>query len=180
MPSRVLLKVTSVAQACCRRRTARMAPAGELKRQRQPHRALQRYSVSLQPLDWLEARFATPRSPTGRTAPRPSAADRAIRISGRRQSPAVAGKPWLPDVALGVRDIGGTGLFSSDISSPTSATTISISAPALPGVTWAIAATSTTRWAMSVIASIQGLRSKAPVTSTQVRTFAASLRFSAV
>jgi hypothetical protein len=74
--------------------TARMAPAGELSVNANRTEPYSRYSVSLQPLDWLEGSFrytAITNRPYGS-----GGAERQPELQGqggRRQSPAVAGKP---------------------------------------------------------------------------------------
>jgi membrane-associated phospholipid phosphatase len=94
--------------------TARMAEAGEVRFQLSSGFPYTRGTVMLQPLDWLEAGF------------------RYTDISNRLYGPTIAGNQSLkdksidfkvrlkketdawPEVALGVRDLGGTGLFSGE------------------------------------------------------------------
>ncbi len=95
--------------------TARMADEGELAFTASHTSPYSRYNVSMQPFPWLEGSF------------------RYMNVSGSRYGPAwLSGNQnfkdksidlklrlwqesrWLPEVAIGLRDIGGTGLFSSE------------------------------------------------------------------
>jgi hypothetical protein len=94
--------------------SARMAPAGTLGVTISRVAPYTRLSVMFQPLDWLEGGF------------------RYTSVSNRLYGPRIAGDqtykdksfdvkvrlwpegPYLPQVAVGLRDIGGTGLFSSE------------------------------------------------------------------
>lgn len=94
--------------------SARMAPAGEVRSHLSAIYPYVRGTVMLQPLDWLEAGF------------------RYTDIADRLYGPAIAGSQTykdksidlklrlreesasLPQLALGLRDIGGTGLFSGE------------------------------------------------------------------
>jgi len=95
--------------------TARMAPAGELSVNASRTDPYSRYSLSLQPFDWLEGSFRytaiTNRAygPTSFSGDQ-SFKDKAIDVKARLWTES----HWLPEVALGFRDIGGTGLFSSE------------------------------------------------------------------
>lgn len=95
--------------------TARMAPAGELSLNANRTEPYSRYSLSLQPLDWLEGTFRYT-SITNRMygsealSGTQSYKDKAIDVKARLWQES----HWLPEVALGFRDIGGTGLFSSE------------------------------------------------------------------
>ncbi|VVN27633.1 YjbH domain-containing protein [Pseudomonas fluorescens] len=95
--------------------TARMAPAGELSLNANRTDPYSRYSLSLQPLDWLEGSFRYtaitnreygPESFSGDQSYKDKAVDAKARLWKESH--------WLPEVALGFRDIGGTGLFSSE------------------------------------------------------------------
>ncbi|WP_433739629.1 YjbH domain-containing protein [Pseudomonas putida] len=95
--------------------TARMAPAGELSVNANRTDPYSRYSVSLQPLDWLEGSFRYtaitnrpygPESLSGNQSYKDKAVDVKVRLWQESH--------WAPDLALGFRDIGGTGLFSSE------------------------------------------------------------------
>ncbi|MNM51325.1 hypothetical protein D3C81_623830 [compost metagenome] len=95
--------------------TARMAPAGELSVNASRTDPYSRYSLSLQPFDWLEGSFRytaiTNRlygseSLSGNQSFKDKAIDAKARLLKETH--------WLPEVALGFRDIGGTGLFSSE------------------------------------------------------------------
>ena len=95
--------------------TARMAPAGELSLNANRTEPYSRYSLSLQPLDWLEGTFRYTAitnlkygeaDSTGNQSYKDKAVDAKARLWQESH--------WLPEVALGFRDIGGTGLFSSE------------------------------------------------------------------
>jgi hypothetical protein len=95
--------------------TARMAPAGELSVNANRTAPYSRYSFSVQPLDWLEAtyRFTAitnrpygPESFSGGQSYKDKAIDAKLRLNAESH--------WLPGVALGFMDLGGTGLFSSE------------------------------------------------------------------
>ena len=95
--------------------TARMAPAGELSVNASRTSPYTRYSLSLQPFDWLEGSFRYtaitnrtygPESLSGDQSYKDKAVDAKIRLWQESH--------WLPQVALGFQDIGGTGLFSSE------------------------------------------------------------------
>ncbi|MGA3796615.1 YjbH domain-containing protein [Pseudomonas fluorescens] len=95
--------------------TARMAPAGELSVNASRTDPYSRYSLSLQPFDWLEGSFRYtaitnrlygPESLSGNQSFKDKAIDAKARLLKETH--------WLPEVALGFRDIGGTGLFSSE------------------------------------------------------------------
>ncbi|EPJ96502.1 YjbH domain-containing protein [Pseudomonas psychrophila] len=95
--------------------TARMAPAGELSLNANRTEPYSRYSLSLQPLDWLEGTFRYTsisnrmygsEALSGKQSYKDKAVDAKARLWQESH--------WLPEVALGFRDIGGTGLFSSE------------------------------------------------------------------
>jgi len=95
--------------------TARMAPAGELSLNANRTEPYSRYSLSLQPLEWLEGTFRYtaitdrmygPKSFSGNQSYKDKAVDAKARLWQESH--------WLPEVALGFLDIGGTGLFSSE------------------------------------------------------------------
>ena len=95
--------------------TARMAPAGELSLNANRTEPYSRYSLSLQPLDWLEGTFrytAITNHKYGAKAfsGEQSYKDKAVDVKARLWQES----HWLPEVALGFRDVGGTGLFSSE------------------------------------------------------------------
>ncbi|MBZ9784377.1 YjbH domain-containing protein [Pseudomonas sp. REP124] len=95
--------------------TARMAPAGELSLNANRTDPYSRYSVSLQPFEWLEGSFrytAITNRPYGPESLSGSQSykDKAVDIKARLWEET----HWAPEVALGFRDIGGTGLFSSE------------------------------------------------------------------
>lgn len=95
--------------------TARMAPAGELSVNANRTRPYSRYSVSLQPFEWLEGSFRYtaitnrpygPESLSGDQSYKDKAVDVKLRLWQESH--------WAPELALGFRDVGGTGLFSSE------------------------------------------------------------------
>lgn len=92
-----------------------MAPAGELSVNANRTEPYSRYSFSAQPLDWLEGTFRytaiTNRlygaeSFSGGQSYKDKAVDAKVRLNQESH--------WLPQVALGLMDLGGTGLFSSE------------------------------------------------------------------
>ncbi|MEN5393760.1 YjbH domain-containing protein [Stenotrophomonas sp. TWI377] len=94
--------------------TARMTEDGEIAFTASHNSPYSRYNVTMQPLPWLEGSF------------------RYINVSNIRYGPGYAGDQnykdksidfkvrlwresrWLPDLSVGVRDLGGTGFFSSE------------------------------------------------------------------
>lgn len=95
--------------------TARMAPTGELSFNANRTDPNSRYSLSLQPLDWLEGTFRytsvsnRPYGPEELSGDQ-SNKDKAVDVKARLWQES----HWIPEVALGFRDVGGTGLFSSE------------------------------------------------------------------
>ncbi|QCY11372.1 YjbH domain-containing protein [Pseudomonas sp. MPC6] len=95
--------------------SARMAPAGELSLTASRTDPYSRYSVSFQPFDWFEGAFRYtsisnrnygPESFSGDQSYKDKAIDAKVRLLEESH--------WIPQVAVGARDIGGTGLFSSE------------------------------------------------------------------
>jgi hypothetical protein len=95
--------------------TARMASAGELSVNASRTSPYSRYSVSLQPFEWLEGSFRYtaitnrkygPESLSGDQSYKDKAVDVKLRLWQESH--------WAPELAVGFRDIGGTGLFSSE------------------------------------------------------------------
>ncbi|WP_269791608.1 YjbH domain-containing protein [Stenotrophomonas sp. Iso1] len=95
--------------------TARMAEEGELSFTASHTSPYSRYTMSLQPLPWLEGSFryisvANRRygleSLSGAQNYKDKSIDFKVRLLRERR--------WLPEIAAGVRDVGGTGLFSSE------------------------------------------------------------------
>lgn len=95
--------------------TARMAPAGELSVSASRTSPYSRYSVSLQPFEWLEGSFRYtsisnrkygPDSLSGDQSYKDKAVDVKLRLWQESH--------WAPELALGFRDVGGTGLFASE------------------------------------------------------------------
>lgn len=94
---------------------ARMAPEGELSFTASHVSPYSRYNLSLQPFPWLEASFryinvaGVPYGPewlSGDQNYKDKSVDFKLRLWKESR--------WLPDVAFGMRDMGGTGLFSSE------------------------------------------------------------------
>lgn len=93
--------------------TARMAPEGQFSFNANRTSPYSRYSVSFQPLPWLEGSIRyiaiTNReyavSTTGQ-----SNKDKSVDVKARLWEESY----WLPEFSVGMRDIGGTGLFSSE------------------------------------------------------------------
>lgn len=95
--------------------TARMAPVGELSLNANRTDPYSRYSLSLQPLEWLEGTFRYTALTNHKYGPEAfsggqSYKDKAVDMKARLWQES----HWLPEVALGFLDIGGTGLFSSE------------------------------------------------------------------
>lgn len=93
--------------------TARMSPAGELRTSYSAVWPYSRLNVMFQPFDWMEAGFrytSISNREYGPQFPNQSYKDKSIDVKFRllRES------AYLPEFALGFRDIGGTGLFSSE------------------------------------------------------------------
>jgi hypothetical protein len=92
-----------------------MAPAGEFSLNANRTDPYSRYSISIQPLDWLEGSFrytAIGNHKYGAEALSGDQVykDKAVDVKARLWQES----HWLPEVALGFRDVGGTGLFSSE------------------------------------------------------------------
>lgn len=94
--------------------TARMADPGELSLVVSHVRPYTDLNVSLQPLSWLEATFrytdVSNRLYGAAIAGNQSYKDKSIDVKARLWQES----RYLPAVALGIRDLGGTGLFSSE------------------------------------------------------------------
>jgi len=95
--------------------TARMAQEGEFSFVLSRTTPYTNYNVSMQPLPWLEGSFRYtnvsnrpygPKSLSGSQTYKDKSIDAKIRLWEESR--------WLPAVAVGARDIGGTGLFSSE------------------------------------------------------------------
>ncbi|WP_305805391.1 YjbH domain-containing protein [Stenotrophomonas sp. YIM B06876] len=95
--------------------TARMADEGELAFTASRTSPYSRYSVAMQPFPWLEGSFRYmnvtgirygAQSFSGNQNYKDKSIDLKLRLWAERR--------WLPEVAVGLRDIGGTGLFSSE------------------------------------------------------------------
>lgn len=95
--------------------TARMAEEGEVSITASHTSPYSRYTVSLQPMPWLEGSFryisiANRRYGHASLSGNQNYKDKSIDLKVRLLQ---EGR-WRPEVALGARDIGGTGLFSSE------------------------------------------------------------------
>jgi hypothetical protein len=95
--------------------TARMAPEGEFSFVLSRTSPYTNYNVSMQPLPWMEVSFRYtnvsnrpygPTSLSGSQTYKDKSIDGKVRLWEESR--------WLPAVAVGARDIGGTGLFSSE------------------------------------------------------------------
>jgi hypothetical protein len=95
--------------------TARMAPVGEFSFNAIRVAPYSRYSISVQPVSWVEGtiRYSAitnrdygPESFSGDQSFKDKGVDLKVRLWEESY--------WLPQVALGFRDLGGTGLFSSE------------------------------------------------------------------
>lgn len=95
--------------------TARMAPAGEVSFNANRTSPYSRYSISLQPFDWLEGTFrytsiSNKNYGSEALSGSQSYKDKAFDVKFRL----LQESHWLPELAIGGRDIGGTGLFSGE------------------------------------------------------------------
>jgi hypothetical protein len=95
--------------------SARMAQEGEFSFVLSRATPYTNYNVSLQPLPWLEAAFRYtnvsnrlygPRALSGSQTYKDKSIDAKARLWEESR--------WIPTVSIGARDIGGTGLFSSE------------------------------------------------------------------
>ncbi|PZP74655.1 MAG: hypothetical protein DI592_20280, partial [Stenotrophomonas maltophilia] len=95
--------------------TARMADDGDIAITASHNSPYSRYNVTMQPLPWLEGSFRYinvsnlrygPASFSGNQNYKDKSIDFKIRL--------IEESHWIPEVAFGVRDLGGTGLFSSE------------------------------------------------------------------
>ena len=96
--------------------TARMAREGELSLNYRDNDQYRYYSASVQLFPWLEQRCATPTCAPGSTAASKRSLaiqtykDKAFDLKLRLWEESY----WLPQVAVGARDFGGTGLFDAE------------------------------------------------------------------
>jgi len=95
--------------------TARMAESGDMAFTASYNSPYSRYNFTMQPFSWLEGTFRYinvsnlaygPESLSGDQHYKDKSIDVKIRLWNESR--------WLPEVALGARDLGGTGLFSSE------------------------------------------------------------------
>ncbi|MCG8910194.1 YjbH domain-containing protein [Pseudomonas sp. DP-17] len=95
--------------------TARMAPAGEISINANRTDPYSRYSFSLQPFEWMEGSFrytsiSNRKYGADDFSGDQSYKDKAFDVKFRL----LQESRWAPEIALGGRDVGGTGLFSSE------------------------------------------------------------------
>lgn len=95
--------------------SARMAPEGEIAFTASVVSPYNRYNISLQPFPWLEATYRYSNVVGKRYGPEDFSGDqnfkdKSIDVKVRLWEES----RWLPAVAFGMRDIGGTGVFSSE------------------------------------------------------------------
>ena len=93
--------------------SARMSPAGEYRLAISNTKPYTRITTMLQPLDWLEAGFRYTdigNIPYGFGLTNQSLKDKSIDFKAKLLDET----RYLPQIAVGMRDIGGTGLFSSE------------------------------------------------------------------
>lgn len=95
--------------------TARMAEDGDMAFTASYNSPYSRYNFTMQPFSWLEGTFRYinvsnlaygPESLSGDQHYKDKSIDVKVRLWNESR--------WLPEIALGVRDLGGTGLFSSE------------------------------------------------------------------
>lgn len=95
--------------------TARMAVGGDMAFTASYNSPYSRYNFTMQPFSWLEGTFRYinvsnlaygPESLSGDQHYKDKSIDVKVRLWNESR--------WLPEIALGVRDLGGTGLFSSE------------------------------------------------------------------
>jgi len=127
--------------------SARMGGAGSMRFHASRVSPYTRASTMLQPLDWFEAGFRYtsvsnrlygPEELSGNQSYKDKSIDLKFHL---RPEDAI----W-PELALGLRDAGGTGLFQANTWSPASAGATGTPRSAWAGAIWALAATSATRW----------------------------------
>lgn len=95
--------------------TARMAPAGEVSINANRTDPYSRYSFSLQPFDWLETAFRYTSISNRRYGPEDLSGDQSYKDKAFDAKLRLLKEThYLPEVAVGAHDLGGTGLFSSE------------------------------------------------------------------
>lgn len=95
--------------------TARMAPAGEMRFNFSRVVPYDRYNVMLQPLDWLEAGFRYTNVTNRLYGPAELSGTQAFKDKSIDfKAKLIDESAMVPQVALGMIDLGGTGLFSSE------------------------------------------------------------------
>lgn len=96
--------------------TARMARSGEFSASYRDNEEYRRYAVSLQLIDWLETTIrytdvrTRPYSPYASFSGDQTYKDKAFDLKARLWQESY----WIPQIAVGMRDIAGTGLFDSE------------------------------------------------------------------
>lgn len=95
--------------------TARMAEDGSLSFNANRVAPYSRYSISAQPLSWLEATIRYTAITNRDYGPEDFSGDQSFKDKGIDFKVQLLNESyWRPQVAFGMRDIGGTGLFSSE------------------------------------------------------------------
>ncbi len=95
--------------------TARMAPTGEFSFNAIRVAPYSRYSVSVQPVSWVEGTIRYSAVTNRDYGPESFSGDQSFKDKGVDLKARLWRESyWLPQVALGFRDLGGTGLFSSE------------------------------------------------------------------
>lgn len=95
--------------------TARMARVGEFSANYMDNDQYRRWSISLQPYEWLEATVRYTDVRTKRYGPIDFSGDQTYKDKGMDVKVRLLQEQrWLPQVAVGIRDFTGTGLFDSE------------------------------------------------------------------
>ncbi len=95
--------------------TARFAGEGELAFTASHTTPYDRYTVAMQPFEWMEGAFRYVNISGSRYGPPGLSGDQNVKDKSIDMKLRLWQESrWMPQVAMGVRDIGGTGLFSSE------------------------------------------------------------------
>ncbi|SDR70319.1 Exopolysaccharide biosynthesis protein YbjH [Halopseudomonas sabulinigri] len=95
--------------------TARMAPEGDISFNATRVDPYSRYSISAQPLPWLEGTIRYTSVSNRRYGAESFSGDQSFKDKGIDAKVRLLKESyWYPQVAFGMRDLGGTGLFSSE------------------------------------------------------------------